>query len=101
MNRDEAIEAVRAFLKKEYPSAPPTIVLRAEWTREHAWAWRVAFDVQEYLETGDEYHRPMSRALYVRKDTGAVDYLPDAMPSLVADRYLETGVWPYGPGAGR
>ncbi|MBF9070473.1 YrhB domain-containing protein [Streptacidiphilus fuscans] len=101
MTRHQAMEAARAFLKVHYPTAPPTIVLRDEWITEHGWAWRVVFDTQEYLDSGDIMERLMSRALYVRKDTGEVDFVPSAMPSDVADRYLETGVWPYGPGAGR
>lgn len=97
MTRQEAMEAARVFLNEQYPTAPPTIVLREEWAEEHAWAWRVVFDTQEYLDAGDIGQRPMSRALYVRKDTGEVDFVPSAMSTEVSKRYLETGIWPFSP----
>jgi hypothetical protein len=100
MTRQEAMEAARVFLSEQYPTAPPTIVLREEWTEEHAWAWRVVFDTQEYLDTRDIRERPMSRALYVRKDSGEVAFVPTAMSTEVSNRYLETGIWPFGPQGG-
>ncbi|MFI9360733.1 YrhB domain-containing protein [Kitasatospora sp. NPDC053057] len=97
MTRQEVIEAARARLSVLYPMAPPTIVLRDEWIKEYRWAWKVAFDTQEYLDTGDTSTRPMSRHLYVRKDNGAVEFISSALSVKQSNYFLETGIFPPPP----
>ncbi|SEL93248.1 toxin glutamine deamidase domain-containing protein [Streptacidiphilus jiangxiensis] len=97
MTRQQAVAAVRAFLGTRYPVAPPTVVVREEWAEEFGWAWRVTMDVQEFLDTGDARHRPFSRALYVRKETGEVAWVPTALSTEQSARFLETGEWPFRP----
>ncbi|MFD8708600.1 YrhB domain-containing protein [Kitasatospora sp. NPDC059648] len=97
MTRQEVIEAVRIRLAGLYPMAPPTVALRDEWVEECGWAWKVRFDTQEYLETGDASTRPMNRCLYVRKDTGAVEFVPSALSVKQSRYFLETGIFPPPP----
>ncbi|MBP0453279.1 hypothetical protein J5Y04_27595 [Kitasatospora sp. RG8] len=64
---------------------------------EFGWAWNVRFETQEYLDTGDPKNRPMSRALYVRKDDGTVAFLPSSLSVRQGEYFMETGVFPPPP----
>lgn len=97
MTRAEAIEAARAWLEKEFPTAPPTIVLREEWAEEYDWAWQVVFDTQEYLDSGNRMLQLLDRRLFVRKDTGAVDHVPSALAAKQTVYFLTTGIFPPPP----
>jgi hypothetical protein len=91
MTLQEALAAAEEFLKTIYPVAPPTIVLRAEWVEEHAWAWRVLFDTQEHLDTGDFMQAPMVRLVVVPKDGSRVDFMPSSFGYEKQQAYLATG----------
>ncbi|MFG2843150.1 YrhB domain-containing protein [Kitasatospora sp. NPDC048296] len=97
MTRQEVIEAARVRLAGLYPMAPPTIVIRDELVEEYRWAWKVVFDTQEHLDTGDTSTLPMSRCLYVRKDNGAVEFIPSALSVKQSRYFLETGIFPPPP----
>lgn len=94
MTKEQALEAAAAFLREIYPTAPPTIVLLPERAEEFAWAWRVIFDTQEHIDTGDIMQAPLSRALTVPKDGTAVDWVPTAFSVDEGVGYLNTGQYP-------
>ncbi|MCX4747433.1 YrhB family protein [Kitasatospora sp. NBC_01287] len=91
MTAQEALTAAREFLARVYPKAPPTIVLRPDWVREHDWAWEVVFDSQEHLDSGDFAQALFTRVVVVPKNGHRVDFMPTVFDVEMQQYYLATG----------
>ncbi|GGT30492.1 MULTISPECIES: YrhB domain-containing protein [Streptomyces] len=93
-SKNQALEAARAHLAQAYANEPWTIVLLPEQSYEHRAAWVIRFDTQESLDSGDEFHGPLTKVVIVPKDGSAPHGPPSAVPLAVYLDMLERGTWP-------
>jgi hypothetical protein len=95
VTKDEAVTAAENFLKNvAHPDRATSVVMLPDTAATFPYAWTVAFDFQEHIDTGEFTQAPFSSLIVVPHDGSPAHFAPTYPPPAEYLARRAAGDWP-------